>query len=130
MSDNAVIGYLLLIYIMVMLLLHFLPISHSLTIICLLVLFSTSKRADSAILIYQLCLSVCLPSVRHVAVLCTFRQTFVSGRSSTLDFQPYLCYKIPKEAPSAGALTIRQGRFLRFSIEIAVYIGNGTSYAQ
>jgi len=34
--------------------------------------------------------------------------------SFALDFQPYLCYKIPKEAPSAGALTIKQGRFCDF----------------
>jgi len=41
-------------------------------------------------------------------------------------FERYRCYKIARGTPSAGVLNTQGGENLRFSIEIAVYLGNGT----
>jgi len=49
-----------------------------------------------------------------------------SGTGMTLVFQHYRRYKIPRGTPLAGALNTRGGKNLRFSTEIAVYLGNGT----
>jgi len=40
-------------------------------------------------------------------------------------FDPQRQYPIPRGTPSAGAQNTRDGKILRFSTEIAVYLGNG-----
>ena len=73
----------------------------------------------------------CLP-VRHVGVLYpdgwTYLQTFSwAGRPKILVFDPERWYPICRGTPSAGCLKYRG--ILRFSTEIAVYLGNGTRKA-
>ena len=47
------------------------------------------------------------------------------GRPMTLVFDPLCRYPIPRGTQSAGAQNTRGEKNLRFSTEIAVYLGNG-----
>ena len=80
---------------------------------------------QSKILLWQISLSVRHSGIEtnaHTIKLFTFRW----GRDS-LDFcEHYRRYKIPRDTRTVWALNTWGGKNLRFSTEIAVYLGNGT----
>ena len=61
------------------------------------------------------------------------RKLFYRLKAPSLFLRPLRRYKIPRGTPSAGALNTRGvGKlaiFVRFSTEVAVYLGNGARWA-
>jgi len=69
------------------------------------------------------------PSVR-LARWCTVSTVQLLSRPGSpiilVYWLPQRRYPIPRGTPSSGAQNTRGGKFLRFSTEISVFIGNGT----
>ena len=95
-----------------------------------------AKLCLCAVLAVALCLSVRLSvCLSRTLVDCIHRaedivKLFVRPCSPVIlvFFYPQHRYPIPRGTPSAGVQNTRGGKILRFSTEIAVYLGNGTRY--
>jgi len=96
--------------------------------------FYRATLSVTAVFAFVLCLSVCLsvrPSVTLVYCIRTaediVKLLVLPDSLITTVFDPMRRYPIPRGTPSTEAQNRRGGKFLRFSTEIAVYLGNGTS---